>query len=250
MFKKWLALGLVAMMGSAVQADTIRTALTKENRRPDRYRAEAGMIFTYFEMENDDKATSLAPYMRYTVLPDLVLFGTLPFENIDHDQGSSSSGLGDATVGAELRVYEDLFRAPWIMPHAEVSFPTGDEDKGLGSGEMEYMVGVAVGSSIYRHLHYAVDARYRILNDRDNVPSLGVSLIYDLDERFSLLAEMQVSNESIDNDFGQSSSRSPILFLAGMHYAPIPALSFTVHGGAESDSGRESIIRAKMAYLF
>ena len=250
MFKKWLALGLVAMMGSAVQADTIRTALTKENRRPNLHRAEAGMIFTYSEMENDDKATALAPYMRYTVLPDLVLFGTLPFKNIDHDQGSSSSGLGDATVGAELLVYEDLFRAPWILPHAEVSFPTGDEDKGLGSGDMEYMVGIALGSSIYRHLHYAVDARYRILNDRDNVPSLGLALIWDLDERFSLLAEMQVSDETIEDDFGRSASRNPILFLAGMHYQPIPALSFTVHGGAESDTGRDAIIRVKMAYLF
>ncbi len=252
MMKKWLAIGLIAMIGGVVEAEPIRTVLTKENRLPRLYQAEIGAEFFYVEREAVDE-TSVIPYLRYTLLRDFAVIARLPYRSIDPDSPmySQESGIGDATLGFEFVAYEDLFGYPWIMPHAEVSFDTGDEDKGLGAGDNEYTVGVAVGTTVNRVLHWTVDARYRILDDQDNIPSVGASLVWDLDRRFSLIGEIELSREKdVPDEFGQRDDRHPLIFLAGMHYKATRALQFTLHGGTGTNSDLDTLIRGKLSYSF
>lgn len=252
MTKRLLLLGLIVVMGGTVYAEPIRTLLTKENRLPRLYQAEVGAEFHYIEREHADE-TAIIPYVRYTVARDLALVGTLPYRSVDPDDPmlKKESGIGDATLGFEFVAYKDLFGYPWIMPHGQVSFDTGNEDKGLGAGDTEYMIGIAVGTTVNRKLHYVADARYRILDDQDNIPSIAGSIVWDLDRKFSLIAEIELSREKDARDeFGMRDDRHPLVFLAGMHYRASRALQFTLHGGTSKNSDLDTIIRGKVSYSF
>ncbi len=254
MMKKWLMIGLMTALCGSVQAEPIRTALTKENRLPRLYQWEGGVEFHYQEYKNNDEMMMAVPYLRRTMLRDFALFATLPYNRFDPDMGESESGIGDATVGFEFVAYKNLFGYPWIMPHGEVKFDTGDEDKGLGTGDTEYMIGVAMGTSVGRDFHFAADARYRIMRDEDNIPSLGLSVVWDLDHRFSLLAEMEVARRKLRDELGfREDDSNPITFLVGMHYRATRNQAFSIHGGGVTNSGEaglNNIIRGKYSFRF
>ena len=249
MTKKWLLVGVAILFCGSAYAQPMRTVLTKEHRLPRLYQVEVGADFFYQEMEMGEQVSTI-PYLRYTLFRDLAVFGKLPYHRIDPDIGSSESGLGDASIGFEFVPYKNLFGYPWIMPHAEIIFDNGDEDKGLGTGEVEYMVGVALGTTQNRVLHYALDARYLILDDQDNIPSVAASLIWDLDAKFSLMAEIELSREKGRDQFGQSDSTHPLVFMVGMAYQATPSLYFMLNGGTTKHSDVEEIVRAKVAYTF
>ena len=244
MLKKYVAMGLLVVMAVGVQAEPIRTALTKENRMPRLYQAELGAVFHYVERD-DGELYSGVPYLRYTVLPDFSLFARVPYLNVDPDWGNSESGIGDVSLGFEFLAYEDLFKYPWIMPHAEVFMDTGDEEKGLGAGDPQYLLGLAIGTTTYRHFNYAVDARYRILDNQDNIPSIAGSLVWDLDDRFSLIGEIEVSREKEEGN-----DSHPITFLAGMHYAATDSFQFGLHGGTTTNSDVDVLVRGNLSYSF
>ena len=57
---------------------------------------------------------------------------------------SSQSGLGDTTLTAGYLLQKESASLPAIRPLLYLKFPTGDEDKGLGTGEFDLGAGVGV----------------------------------------------------------------------------------------------------------
>lgn len=249
MSKKWMIVALVITLAGAAQAKSVRTALTKENRAPRLQQAEIGTEVTYSERDLADDI-AVIPYMRYTLLRDFVVFGKLPYRTIDPDFGDRESGVGDASLGFELLAYKGLFGYPWIMPHAEVFFPTGDDDKGLGAGDMEYQFGLAMGATSNRDFHFAADARYRIVEDEDNIPSVAVSLVWELDRQFGFIGEIELARRKVRDEFGFRDDSHPITFMGGFYYAPTRDWLFTFHGGTVRHSDEDIVIRGKIAYSF
>jgi hypothetical protein len=242
MTKKWFIAGLLTLAVGTSYGEPMRTVLTKENKFPRPLQAELGSEFTYVEYDDGD-IISARPYIRYGLFENLAIVGALPYHSINPDFGDDVNGIGDATVGLEFLAYEDLFGYPWIMPHIEVSFPTGDEDKGLGAGDSEFQVGVAIGTTVHDVLHWALDVRYRVLDDAENVPSAALSIVWDLDKRFSLIAEIEVADDDENDD-------TPVTFLAGMHYKATRDLQFGIYGGASDGTDADTIIHGKISYSF
>jgi hypothetical protein len=60
------------------------------------------------------------------------------------DRTDSQSGLGDITLTAGLTVVKESAAIPLVRPIAYVKFPTADEDKGLGTGELDYGGGLSL----------------------------------------------------------------------------------------------------------
>lgn len=249
MNNKWIAITLGIMLVGAAYGEPVRTMLTKENRMPRLRQAEVGTEVFYYEFENADEI-AVIPYMRYALTKDLAVFGKVPYRSVDPEFGDSESGLGDVSLGAELRTYTGLFGYPWIMPHAEIFFDTGDEDKGLGAGDMEYMFGIAAGTTVERKFHFAADARYRIVQDEDNIPSLAASLVWELDRTFGFIGEIEVSRRKERDDFGEQQDSHPITFAGGFYYVPARDWTFTVHAGTVRNSDMDIMIRGKLAYTF
>src|SRR5438105_4271491 len=108
-----------------VHAEAQRALLTHENRFPEVGKAEIGAYVDYLQFNNGDQ-TDLRPYGRYTVINNLTLNASVPYEWTNPDNGSNENGFGDTDVGLELLAYQDIFEYPWIIPHVDTSFSTGD----------------------------------------------------------------------------------------------------------------------------
>jgi len=242
MIKKcFLALILAAFTG-AVHAQPVRTVLSKDGNIPRPQQTELGVDLRYEEYEFREE-TAIGPYLRYALFKNLAIQAQAPFRTIEPEVGDKESGIGDTTVGFDFLAYQDIFRYPWIMPHASVTLATGDEKKGLGTGETSYTVGAAIGTTVADVLHFVADARYTILKDVDNVPSLGLALIWDLDRKFALVGEMEIYRDREADDY-------PITFLGGMHYKISRNLQFGVYGGSSQNSDRDVLIHGRLSAMF
>jgi hypothetical protein len=99
----------------------------------------------------------------------------------------SASGIGDAFVNLSYRLLEENEAMPGVSLHAGVKLPTADENKGLGTGELDYQMGVGLGKGIGRwFLSGGLD--YNILGDPE---------YYDLDNYIS--GYTSVATQVLDN---------------------------------------------------
>ena len=94
-------------------------------------------------------------------------------QNISQDE--SASGIGDTTVSVSYLLHAETTAMPGITLHASVKIPTADEDKGLGTGEFDYQLGVSLSKDVDRWT-LSAGAGYTILGQPD---------AYDLDNYLS-----------------------------------------------------------------
>jgi outer membrane protein OmpA-like peptidoglycan-associated protein len=60
----------------------------------------------------------------------------------------TDSGIGDITLSGKYRLVDETAGAPTVAVYSQVSFPTGDEEIGLGSGTTDFTVGGIVTKRI------------------------------------------------------------------------------------------------------
>jgi hypothetical protein len=95
----------------------------------------------------------------------------------------SASGIGDTYFDASYRVVEETDTLPETSLHAGVTIPTADEDKGLGTGEIDYRAGFIVSKDIgMATVEGGLD--YNIMGEPDD---------YDLDNYVSGFAGVTTS---------------------------------------------------------
>ena len=70
------------------------------------------------------------------------------------------SGIGNTNIGAKLRLWADPGGVPVLSILPTINLPTADPDKGLGSGDRDYLLAVLTGTDIGRHWH--ADVNYGI----------------------------------------------------------------------------------------
>jgi hypothetical protein len=229
-----------------------RTLYTYENKTPEKGEVEIGALGWYREVA-DERASvdigrdeyTLEPYLRYGLLKDFNVTAKFPYMYIDPKASDNEQGPGDVELGAELVAFQDIFGYPFILPHVAVRLPTGDEDKGIGEGNTRTTCGVSVGTRIYDALQFVVDASYTIYRDEENETLLGGSVVWDVDERLSLLGEVRTSNKEV----GLEANR-PVYYLGGMCYRATDALQITVYGGGAQHAETDVLAGAKVAFSF
>ena len=207
----WVATALGVLAGAA-WADPMRTVFTKENKFPGALKPElslagGGSSFEVDGADADIERYFVTPGVRFGLTDRLTLLAAVPFAGYS-DEELDESGLGDVEIGTEFLFYEDIFEYAWIIPHATAILSTGDEDKGLGAGEGQGRFGISVGTTMHDVLHWAVDVSYTMNGaapedpdfdaDREDLFAGALSLIWDLDERSSILGEVQVRDDAVD----------------------------------------------------
>ncbi|MDR0994428.1 MAG: transporter [Verrucomicrobiota bacterium] len=203
----WMAVACSVVAGAA-WADPMRTIFTKENKFPEAMRGEIEVGGLYDDMKNPDSvddgwAYGLMPTVRFGLAEGFAVKLGVPF--VGYDDGiNKENGVGDILVGAELRIFQDIFDYAWIIPYVNVICPSGNEDKGLGRGETQAHFGVSIGTTVNDVLHFAADASYAVNGSNakadDDVAFGSLSLVWDLDERASLLGEIQLRDDPVDPD--------------------------------------------------
>lgn len=210
----WVATALGVLAGSA-WADPMRTVFTKENKFPGALKPElslsgGGSSFDVDGADADIERYFVTPGARFGLTDRLTILAAVPYAGYS-DETLDESGLGDVEIGTEFLFYEDIFEYAWIIPHATAILPTGDEDKGLGAGEGQGRFGVSAGTTTADVLHWAADVSYTMNgaapeadefgsanDDREDLLAGAISLIWDLDERSSILGEVQVRDDPVD----------------------------------------------------
>lgn len=228
---KKLMLGMVmaAMMVTA-QAEPMRTLLTKENQMTEKGQAELGVLANTQQYESSGAYTEAA-YVRYGLFGNLAAYALVPTHQtrFKTGKGNNQNGFGDVALGFDLVAYEDIFRFPYILPHMEIGFPTGDQDKGFGTGDVSFRGGVTVGTKTWECVNWAVDATGQHLSNNDptlksDTIVISGSIVWDLDEQFSLVTEVSSSDQNYPDGH-------PVTYEAGMVYKPTENLMFGVYGG-------------------
>lgn len=263
MIRKCLVLFAIPLFaGSIAFAEPLRTFFVKENRMPGPFKAEVGAKGQFLEIpkkntpdNNGYDVYTAAPYVRFGLAQNFAVFADVPYVSISPDSGESESGLGDVDIGAEFVAYQDIFGYPFIMPHADVSLDTGDEDKGLGAGKTQFTVGASVGTVVMDMFHYVIDARYTFKgkddddknvndDDNDNYFTFAGAFIWDLNEQFSLLVEGKGTNRK--NDKGDY----PWYAQGGFSYKATENLMIAILGGGAKNADENTIVSGKIAYSF
>ena len=209
----WVALAVGVIAGVA-SAEPMRTVFTKENKFPEALRPElslgaGGSSYDADGWDAEDVDTYfIEPALRFGLTDRLAIWGAVPY--VGYSAGDlDESGLGDVELGTEFLFFEDIFEYAWIIPHATAILATGDEDKGLGTGEGQGRFGISIGTTTMDVLHWAVDASYTVngaeaeddfSDEREDLATGAFSLVWDLDDRSSVLGEIQVRDDPVDAD--------------------------------------------------
>jgi hypothetical protein len=239
----WAAM-VLCVTASVALADPMRTVFTKENKFPGAMKPELSLTGggSSYKGENVDEDVStyfIAPGARFGLTDRLTVLAEVPF--VGYSAGEmDENGLGDISLGMEFLFFEDIFEYAWIIPHATAILPTGDEDKGLGKGEGQGRFGISIGTTVNDVLHFGADISYT-MNGAQTVDEQGesedlvagaLSIVWDLDNRSSLLGEVQMRNDSAELD-----SSNVVRGHLGLAYKVNKRLSLMAFGG--SSSGNE-----------
>jgi hypothetical protein len=250
MFKKAsLSLAVFCTAAAWAGAEPQRAFLTTENKFPERGALELGYEFIGREFDTL-KYNRQSVFARYGLIENLTARIHAPYDTLKPDFGGDESGLGDVTLGADLVAYQDVFSFPFVIPHLDVSLPTGDEDKGLGSGDALISAGVAVGTKTQDRFVWVLDVSYASVYDakaseKDDVFGAALSWIWELSDRFTVNIEGLFRHaEAYDSN--------AILVGGGMNYSWSPKLNTGVFIGRwdDDDSGEEQLLNIRAAYAF
>lgn len=266
---KALALATAPLMAASAiyaQSETIRPLFVKENKMPELHAFEVDLVGSYVRYDESQNVANLklkrseytvTPEARFGVYENVTLYGRVPFRYIKSDTLGNKTGLDDITLGAELLAYEYTYKYPWVIPYAEVSFPTGKDDDmtpirktdtifGYSQGKVDGIFGVAVGTTVADIYHYILDGRYDINTGDNGTFSGAAGFIWDLSDQFSVLGEAKVSQAPENNPY----SGVPVFFNGGLSYAPHERLRCTAYGGAAVNCAEEGHGGLKIAYMF
>ncbi|MBR6021781.1 MAG: transporter [Kiritimatiellae bacterium] len=232
-----------------------RPIYTLENRLPDQWHLELGLsggmnnIEENFYVPNTD-VYSLAADARFGLIDAMALTLHVPYVSWELDPDDvSESGIGDVCVGAQFRAFEDIFEYPWIIVHGHVALPTGDEDKGLGTGDVTGVAGVSIGTTVEDVWHFIADGSWvmndNLNDDQDGFVRASVSVLWDLDEACTLMAEGRFIDYATEED-----ESATFMGHLGLAYDFGNGLSAMVYGGAATGSGNDGYGAAKLVYSF
>ncbi len=104
---------------------------TVENRHGEFYIASL-----YADNKGGKEATLPHFEFNYGIVPDVQLHLLIPFAYVHPDGGPAEYGLGDTEVGVKYRFIHESETVPQVGVFPIVHVPTGDADRGLGSGHV------------------------------------------------------------------------------------------------------------------
>lgn len=128
---------------------------------------------------------------------------TLPYAFMDSDRAEHDSGLGDVLLNYRYQLTNDAGAWPAISPRVSLVFPSGDEDRELGTGVLGYQFNLPVSKTLTDHLYVNLNAGFTYFPDvgfefsngrrphgRDLLHfNLGASVIYALTQDVHLMLE-------------------------------------------------------------
>jgi hypothetical protein len=203
------------LLFSAVPSFGAHPLLSDDTITQGKGKTQIEMSYQYFS-NNDDgiKTESSIPKVQltYGLLDPIDVILEIPYLFLEQTQGgvtTSNDGIGDITLSLKWRFYGEKEKGLQFAIKPSVTFPTGDEAKGLGFGREAY--GITFISTFERE-EWCVSANlgylyneYGLQSNRDayrkDIWSASLSGQYEFVENLWLVGEVGVlSNPDVTSD--------------------------------------------------
>jgi len=191
------------------------------------YEAEAGVAYLQDKEDNAETEISLTIKHGLTERTDLGIF--LPYMMTRPKEENGERGMGDAELAAKFNLVREGDRIPGFSVTLGIIMDTGEENKGMGSGEIDYVFNSILSKelqfiTLHGNLGYTAKAK---------TASFGVALEYPANEKLNLVAEIT----------GENKSDSPIEALIGANFSATEnlTLDFGIGTGLNDYSTRLNV---------
>jgi hypothetical protein len=88
--------------------------------------------------------TLSVPYLRIDGPADIIVIGGQPVAVPGEGDSRTESGLGDIVIQGEYYLRTATESGPWVIGLLRLKAPTGDEDRGLGTGAADVEAGIGL----------------------------------------------------------------------------------------------------------
>jgi hypothetical protein len=154
---------------------------------------------------------------------------------------SGAVGIGDIAISAKAALREEGQWAPTIAGRFALKLPTGDDDRALGSGEVDVALGLALEKTfgpvrLYLNTGLTIPTGNPFSGTGiDSVPMLSTFLTgeYRFTERFSMLIQLNAVTPPVRHT-GLDIDRATFEILAGFNWM-LPGLPVVWHAGFMED---------------
>ncbi|MCK5578154.1 MAG: transporter [Planctomycetes bacterium] len=172
------------------------------------------------DWENDDREYVFCGVLNYGLGEKIDVGLELPWQYLNPDEGDDESGLGDIVLRMKYLLAKESESWPAFLIKPTFKVPSGDDDKGLGSGKSDIGLLLVVEKSFDKLTGY-FNAGYNILDLpkkkkwRDNTRFFGLGFQRPINERYALLFE--VTHEA---NFNSDRDDDSLDMTVGMFYCP------------------------------
>jgi hypothetical protein len=160
----------------------------------------AGKGVTQFELSwdylqwNGDRESVLLFVPIYGITEKIEISAEIPYLFHKHEGGEKMDGIGDINLVGKFLLLEEKETRPALALKGAVKTKSGNEEKGLGNGDIDYsVVGVASKSFGTVALHGMFGYTFVGANGADNVRGIylyGLAADYSLTDKFHVVAEI------------------------------------------------------------
>ena len=178
------------------------------------YNQEAGVVQHIFTglsgYRGDDRELDFSFTQEWPVFSQAhQLSYTIPYSFLDSDSMENQSGLGDVMLNYRYQLFHDAGESPAVAPRISLLFPSGDDDRGMGSGVFGYQFNLPISKTLSDRTYvnvnlgatYLPDVGFEFSNGRHPHGrdllhfNLGASLIHALTENVHLMLEAAANFE-------------------------------------------------------
>jgi hypothetical protein len=172
----------------------------------------------YLTWDNDDKENFFLLVPIYGLTKRIELSLEIPYFFHNPKEGRSEKDIGDINVIGKFLLFEEKDIYPAFAIKGVVKTNSGDEEKGLGSGDWDYSIVAAASKTLGDFMVHAM-LGYTFVGDNgnDNIRNIylyGIAVDYSLTKRFHICSEI-TGNRHPDRE----EDKHPISGLLGITYA-------------------------------
>ena len=207
--------------------------------------AEKGGFESEAELEyvkdGNDKEMGLTFALTYGASEKCDIVLEIPYLWLDPEEEANVDGVGDIEIGPEYCLFEGSDSLPAASLGLTIKTATGDEDKGLGSGEIDYGLKTIFSKEIIGAA-FDLELGYTLVGGEgeDDVFSYELASEYPLNDSFSLAGE--ISGETA---FEGGFDDNPCDGKLGLNYALSKATALSAGFGFPfSDAGPDYSVTA------
>lgn len=174
-----------------------------------------GTVFT--TDKHGDKEIDINTDLGYGITDRFEITADFPYVFTDPHNARNREGIGDIAVRLEYMFLEERGNIPAMSLDTTIKFESGDEDKGLGSGDTDYTFFLQLSKSfdpITVHFNFG----YTLVGEHDdeildNVFGYNFAAEYELMDRLTLVGEFLGETNSDPH-----AEDDPMEFLVGAMY--------------------------------